>query len=180
MRGITNAQQKNGVTTINTIAPDANNDFTIEAGTNVTITPGTNKITINSAGGGGAWTEFTGGNDWSDIFDRTNNIVTAKKDVLVFVNARNPFYGSGNIMYFIPKGASQQSSIGLPLSQSAAISTNKFRIFRSLLIGNITGTSLDMSYIDYTFTTDGSTVSISNSSVVDSLQKTKVTLYTRD
>ncbi len=169
-----------GVASINGIAPDADNDFTIEAGNNITITSGTNKITIAAAGGGGVWTEFTGGNDWSDIFNRTNNIVTAKKDVLVFVNGGNPFYGSGDLMFYIPKGASHLNSLALPLSQSTTVTTNKFRIFRTLLIGNITGSSLDMSYIDYEFTTDGSTVSISNSSVLSSLSKTKVTLYTRD
>ncbi len=41
-----------GVLTVNTILPDGGGDFTITAGTNITITPGVNSISISSADAG--------------------------------------------------------------------------------------------------------------------------------
>jgi hypothetical protein len=48
-----------GIQTINTIGPDGGGNFTIAAGSNITITPGANQITISSSGGG-AVTSVTG------------------------------------------------------------------------------------------------------------------------
>ena len=53
--GIPNSLLANGdVETINGIKPDANGDFEIKPGSGITITPGTNSITISTAGGSGA------------------------------------------------------------------------------------------------------------------------------
>lgn len=41
-----------GIETINTIAPDALQNFTVAAGAGITITPGTNQITVAASGGG--------------------------------------------------------------------------------------------------------------------------------
>jgi len=41
-----------GIETVNTIAPDIAHNFTIAAGAGITITPGTNEITLSSSGGG--------------------------------------------------------------------------------------------------------------------------------
>ena len=75
-----------GVASINGISPDADNDFTIEAGTGVTIASGTNKITIN-ASGGGEWVRVTPMiSKWSDIFYLEDNKFHAYKDTIVSFN----------------------------------------------------------------------------------------------
>lgn len=48
-----------GVGTINTISPDLTGNFTIAAGSGITITPGTNQISVGLSGGSAAVDSFT-------------------------------------------------------------------------------------------------------------------------
>ena len=149
MRGITNAQQKNGVTTINTIAPDANNDFTIEAGTGVTITAGTNKITIDAVGGGGEWTEFTGSLWSSGSFLDENNCL--KYDILILSKGAQNILTSGTLRtsindkhIFIPKGTPyMNNAFEIPLDNTQRLwdDTNQTEITPKYLYYGFTAVS---------------------------------------
>lgn len=88
-----------GVASINGIAPDADNDFTIEAGTGVTITSGTNKITIDASGGSGEWVHRTTSNSWADLFTQSSSTTTALYTCLM-IYRYNDFTG----IAFITKG----------------------------------------------------------------------------
>lgn len=128
-----------GVASINGIAPDADNDFTIEAGTGVTITAGVNKITIEAAGGGSEWTPVNITN-WNDIFDNAGGVITCKKDTLITGNF--PSYSSGwdaSVNIVIPKGMSGSTLI-FPFT-AVSITGTKLYIgtqmqFSSSMLGN--------------------------------------------
>ena len=172
-----------GVASINGIAPDADNDFTIEAGTGVTITAGTNKITIDASGGGGEWTKRTANNNWTDIFEYTNSKIKAKKDLLIYYDQSEILF-TGPI--FIPKGYEVTSSLYLPHFGSFA-QNNTITEYSYV---RISGSRLAASYSTfyryyYTFSFnidfDNKTFSISKSTASSSeIEKGLFTIYTRD
>ena len=71
-----------------------------------------------SGGSGGDWTERTANSDWTDIFDITGNVVTAKKDILIhgthIMVADLGYPVKVNINAIIPKGMSASSLIEVP------------------------------------------------------------------
>ena len=104
-----------GVASINGISPDADNDFTIEAGSNITITSGTNKITIAAAGGGGTWTLHTSTN-WSDFMTANgNNGIEITKDCFIIINDATIGSANCNGIAYLPKGLKTTKAIGIPL-----------------------------------------------------------------
>lgn len=103
-----------GVASINGITPDASNNFGIEAGSNITITSGTNKITIAAAGGGGgAWTFHTS-NNWSDLFrvEATGHLTTLKDIIFEIVADGSRYYG----ITYLPKGVTSHTNDGFILN----------------------------------------------------------------
>ena len=75
-----------------------------------------------SGGSGGEWTERTASMDWTDIFDITGNMVTAKKDIMIYASRVQigdlgyPIFATINAI--IPKGVSISTSISIPFSVS--------------------------------------------------------------
>ena len=173
-----------GVASINGISPDADNDFTIEAGTGVTITAGTNKITI-AAAGGGSWNKRTADNDWSDLFEVTGTTMTAKKDI--YIQKSNYDVGLTVINVYIPKGMTGESDdFTFPIYMYNTSTTDgRIRVspFLKIKTSDISSsvTALVVFYTTYQFTTDGSTISVSiNNTNNISFQKRFLNVYTKD
>lgn len=175
-----------GVASINGIAPDADNDFTIEAGTGVTITAGTNKITIDASGGGGEWTERVYNRYWSDLFDVSGSMLTAKKDILFYIqDYTNYLYG----VTYIPKGLSVSTlylnceglikGTGTPTNiyqyLNAYISANEV----SALNINVTTKMWNLS-IDFDNKTFDYTVTLGSNPPVNKIAKTMIRIWTKD
>ena len=165
-----------GVASINGIAPDADNDFTIEAGTGVTITSGTNKITID-ASGGDEWTLRTANNNWTDLFEVSGNTMTAKKDIYMF-----PIPAARAASLFIPKGMTQ-TAFSFPMGRIFKQSNDlmqEVRIFFSASYVTSSYSSLPVEQNKISFTTDGSSITIAVTSQNNIFYKSDMIIYTRD
>lgn len=167
-----------GVASINGIAPDADNDFTIEAGSNITITSGTNKITIAAAGGGSgqfSWRSSSNTN-WSDMFDVSGSDIIAKKDI--WITYRSPMMST-----YIPKGM-KATSIYIPVSGTEYLPSepNTIRIYKGLEISSawINNSLVRCLKSKVALTTDGSSISVSESEDFTTYYKSNISLYVRD
>ncbi len=165
-----------GVATINSVSPDASNNFEIEAGTGVTITQGVNKITIAAAGGGsGAWTKRTANNDWSDLFTVSGTTITANKTMVIY----DADTGGEK---FIPKGSTFVSRVEIPLSpniSNVSGSPEKKRIRKNVILkyNYVTSGNLYRSYTVITFANDGtSTLETAD----EAYAKANTVIYTLD
>ena len=170
-----------GVATINGIAPDADNDFTIEAGTGVTITAGTNKITIDASGGGGEWTQRTQNNNWSDVFGVENSRMYLLKDTYFFYHRSSD---EMEVCAFYPKGASQPYNCFLiPTNAGVNTVTNGIRITHHIKVSTdnySSGTNLTIISTSITYTTDGSSISANLIERNDNFSKYQMEIWTRD
>lgn len=191
MRGITNARPKDGVQTINNIAPDALGGFTIEAGQNVTITPGTNKITIDVAGGGGEWTLRTANNDWRDLFSVVGSNMVSLKDI--FIQPISGMYTNTVFRYltfapvFIPKGTLlKDGNLYIPatIRQDNGLTAGIYASNLILLTKSILGSNDSTLYVySYRVTINvGSdfTVTYTPEFVSDTIDKNKFHIMTRE
>lgn len=140
----------------------------------------TNAPQGSGGGSGGDWTQVTG-NDWSDVFEVVDNKFHVKKDALFVFNASTTLW-TNPFSAFIPKGTTCPVSYMSINFSSSIYSSNKLKIFSSIDLNStaITATYLNVSSRDYTFTTDGSSISVAPATANVQLQKTNISLYTRD
>jgi len=184
MRGITNARPKDGVQTINNLAPNANGNFTIEAGNGVTITAGTNKITIDAAGGGGSWTKRADNNNWSDLFSVSGSNITSLKDMIIMIDSQ-VWTDRGGITY-IPKGITH-TMIPVNVNNIQASSTVPVRLQLGLCAyidsSHVTGSNLVLMEKDFSVSVDFNNQSVSytiGSSGIKTLAKNNFIVFTKD
>lgn len=176
-----------GVASINGIAPDANNDFTIEAGTGVTITPGTNKITINAAGGGGAWTERVANKDWRDMFQvNGDGSITSLKDIIII--GATPNDPPGAMYVYIPKGLTSPTwGLQVPwvgVKKTYNDNSITYTQYATLTSTNVTSSTTYITTVGkkLSFSVDfaAQTFQMTETSLSYALPKTTFTIYTRD
>ncbi len=129
------ARKWNGaVSNINGLGPDGNGNFSINAGSNVSITAGTNGITVAAAGGGGGAACITGHCTFRDIapgttrnsspFHLKNKIYGVMLGVEYrFLNIHKVFLLSGDEVW--NKGIELSSSFDLEKNELVIIFTNR-------------------------------------------------------
>ncbi len=135
------------------------------------------------SGSGGNWTKrFSGGFDWSDMFELVGSYtVKAKKDIL-FVYQKSAGSDCSGGVTFIPKGCEYVNQIILNVS-GAKLANNALKIscFGKLLYNQISsGANISGETQDVTFTTDGSTVTLSMSNNSTTFSKSDFQIWTRD
>ena len=168
-----------GVATINNVSPDASNNFEIEAGTGVTITPGTNKITIEAAGGSGEWTKRTSNDNWSDLFEYGSGYFTAKKDIHFLFDQTYR-----HIDAFIAKGTKHKPDrlipvVGLPTTGNNTIIIDCWLGMSWSALSS--GGNLSVEQTKITMTTDGSSVTNAVTLIgTTTIQRWALDIWTRD
>ena len=129
-------------------------------------------------GGGGDWTLRTPSNDWSDIFEASgSNTITAKKDIFLKTT------GTIEVCSFIPKGYKTASNLlKIPATGETLISTSEKVVDYALQLArnNISSGNLSSLWNDQTFTTDGSTVTITMTAVSYTFYKSSVEIYVKE
>lgn len=153
------------------------------SGTNIKTVGGVSLLGSGDVPAGGlSWTERTPSNDWTDLFEFGNNIVSAKKNIMM-VDASGQSQKFPPI--FIAKGTKSDSHTAFIISYAIASTRSGF-IGVSKRI-NIAGTRLSSSYSSfetieygYTLTTDGSTVSINFQTYNGTFDKAYFRIMTAD
>lgn len=134
----------------------------------------TNAPQGSGGGSGGAWMERANNNNWGDIFKIDGSYVEALKDLYVTYNADK---------VYIPKGYRAYSSISMPLT-AVGISSNKIvkQVSMTLMknTSSITDPYISKTSKEISFTTDGSTVSVSEATSTNNVLKADITIWTRD
>lgn len=123
------------ILTINSIPPNGSGNFNIDAGSNITITPGTNSITIASTGGSSGVTSLTG-NSGSPLLTGAIQLTTGASNAngtSVFTASgaaitqtfddANSNLGLGNSVLDVLSGGMQNTSIGTYSSGSISSGT---------------------------------------------------------
>lgn len=130
--------------------------FTIAAGQNITITPGTHGIEISASGGGSgeAWTLHTATN-WNDIMTFSNGSFTILKDVKVY----NTAYGT--LLFDLVKGSVIPSNMLYGPFFDIGVNNSILYVFQAVIeAANITDTRIRSYENKISYTTDGSTVTL--------------------
>lgn len=133
-------------------------------------------VTGGSSGGGGGlnWTLRTISNDWTDIFTIEGSKIVALKNLMIEVE---------NSYFFINKSYKYNSiTLKYPID---TISGNSHYTYRTIAI---TRSNLSSSYTSFSctdfgvqFTTDGQTVTLTNTSQVNTINKSNFTrIYVSD
>ena len=116
----------------------------------------TNAPQGGGSSGGDDWTNHSG-SDWTDIFEINSGYMTAKYDIFIWYN-NDPLNG----FLYIPKNT-KSSQFRIPITGSTLLNGvlrigNYISFFSQDLASSTT--SLPMAITTYTFTTDGSSITI--------------------
>lgn len=153
------------------------------------LVSGTNIKTINNqsilgagdiaiAAGGLNWTQRTGTNDWSDMFEYQSapNTMIAKKHIMIFNN--------GRLLAYIPKGLQNLTGFNIPVSPNMAVSGSAITVQRHLVLDSTAllpgSSSITVAGYKFEFTTDGSTISIARSNQNATMTKSSTIVYVSD
>ena len=143
----------------------------------------TNAPQGGGSSGSGEWVKRTANNDWKDLFTIENQRMIALKDMYFYYRRSSD---DTVCSAYIPKGTSQPyETFIIPITAGVGKpSTNQLRISNGLKItsSNYTSgiSSIILRSIRASFTTDGSSVSISISENNDQIQKYEFEIWTRD
>ena len=146
------------------------------SGVNIKTVGGQDILGSGDVPAGLTWTKRTANNDWTDMFDYTNNKITAKKHIWIqYVYA---------IMAYIPKGFNPNAnSFYIPV-HDFTVGSSSITIKKGL---NIQGSRIGSGYVEFSlnmrnvsFTTDGSTVTLTDTDASGTWQKSLFTIYTAD
>ena len=131
----------------------------------------TNAPQGGGSSGGGEWTLHTS-TDWSDVLEINGSDIIAKYDILIIANTSS-YTANG----YIPKGFTR-SSILIPVT-GMNLYSNSLRFFNYLNIttNNIASSTIGLSRTLFSFTTDGSTVTVSSGASGASENKSNLRLY---
>ena len=146
----------------------------LTAGTGISISE--QNVISASGGGGGDWTLRTANNDWSDLFEVDGNYVVAKKDII--------FVLFNYLKCFVSKGTSGYSGIFLHFAGDSFGGSNKIIYKRAygVSLSNIGSNYTDISKTEsiFTFTTDGTDITITDSNTTGTQGKSGFTIYTKE
>ena len=162
---------------VHVVTPDSTDlQEKLVSGTNIKTVGGQSLLGSGDIPAGGlTWTERTASDDWTDMFEYVSGKVRTKKNIVIFKGA--------NCCWFLPKGLSNPSQIALPFCESG-YSGNNLTIYRFIAIQQSSipssASSLNISSNQFTFTTDGSTISISKTTVTSSTTKSSLTIFVAD
>lgn len=142
-------------------------------------------ITNAPQGGGSSgsdeWTLRANNNDWSDLFDvnTSNNYITAKKDMVLY--SLDSHY---KFMVYIPKGfAPNNDTIHIGAGYTSDSGENNIKLNADIRIsgGYInSGSSFNCVKYTATFTTDGSTVTITKTMNTFNLTKNLIKVWIKE
>lgn len=129
--------------------------------------------------GGGEWVERAANNDWTDMFEINGSIITAKKDIYMWLDNTPALTDA-----FIPKGLSMHEIL-LPLTgvehslTNAYFDIGKYTAINPTRVQSSQGT-LAFYKTRLSFTYDGSNIVISSTNTSSQINKSSIHIYTRD
>ena len=162
---------------VHVVTPDSTDlQEKLVSGTNIKTVGGQSLLGSGDIPAGGlTWTERTANNDWTDLFEYANYMITAKKHIFMYSK-------SDRIMQYIPKGFYTDNLYLYAPRKS--ISGNNMKILDEMLIQ---GSKLGSSYTTFTkthegvtLTTDGTTITIASGNTTDQLYKANIKIWTAD
>jgi len=150
------------------------------SGTNIKTVGGQSLLGSGDVPAGGlTWTKRTANDNWTDMFIYESGKMKILKHVYIF----DP---SGKFSpVYLPKGYESSSvAINIGVSSNKWVSNNVINVGTYFTIhnNNLTAMTLTEYYIPYTFTTDGSNITITkgSSSNTPSVLKSTLVIYTAD
>lgn len=147
------------------------------SGTNIKTVGGQSLLGSGDVPAGGLnWTKRTANDDWTDMFsvDPYNNLTTLKNVVLY-----DPY---DNLMVFIPKGFTYAGGLQIGYESPSASSDTLWTNVRIVINNRVGGSYSSFSYTQKgtKFTTNGSTVTVSNVTQTGTFTKSLFVVYTAD
>ena len=141
---------------------------------------------ISGSGGGAEWTLRTPNDDWSDLFSYDNNNLTALKNIFMMIPRKSYVGGLAQVtmQVFFPKGIVFPSATTFMLigNYNGTLGTNVDceHIGEASIAPNLQATIMTAKRYLKTYTTDGSTVTVTKTSDSFNINKSTVTIYTQD
>lgn len=134
-----------------------------------------------SGGSGGTWTERAENNNWTDLFEidtSNNNHIKAKKDMVLYSTNNNLKF-----MVYIPKGFDPNSNtinISCPFTNDGTGSLLKLNAEVAISSNNMTNSYFNALRYTATFSTDGSTVTVSKAPFTEYLYKNAIKVWVKE